>query len=84
MARICKYCIMKYGIRGSEINDKDLSDDEAFFNHLEESHGIIVTRENETESQAILRCAKKGIVEDESKCQCRDCREKRTYSSLKT
>lgn len=77
MARICSYCVMKNGIKGSEIKDKDLSDDETFANHLEEFHGIIVKRDGETKQQAIDRCALKGIVADESKCQCRDCIENR-------
>ena len=79
MARICTYCIMKYGIRGSEIDEQDLSNDEAFANHLEECHGLIVRREGETMAHATKRCAEKGIVTDRAKCGCRDCREKRTF-----
>ena len=79
MARICKHCIAKYGIRGSEVAEQDLSDDEAFYNHIEEYHGIPVKREGETEQQASDRCAAKGSVPDSAKCKCRDCREKRSY-----
>ena len=82
MARICSYCVMKYGIRGSEIDEQDLSDDNKFADHLEECHGMIVKRKGETNSQAIKRCAKKGIVSDETKCQCRDCREKRKFAKV--
>ena len=77
MARICQYCVMRYGIKGSEIEERDLSDDEEFANHLEEYHGMIVNRAGETEEQAVMRCAAKGIVSDETKCKCHDCREKR-------
>jgi hypothetical protein len=75
--RICPYCVAQRGIKGFELKERDLSNDEDFANHLEEEHGIIVKRKGETEKQARARCAKKGIISDENKCNCTDCRTKR-------
>lgn len=75
MANICKYCVMRYGIKGSEIYEKDLSNDEDFYNHIEEVHGIPVMREGETKEDTEKRCAAKGIVSDRNKCQCQECKE---------
>lgn len=74
---ICKYCVMKYGIRGSELSENNLETDEDLANHIEEVHGIPVVREGETEEQTLSRCAKKGIVSDKNKCQCQECKELR-------
>jgi len=68
---------MKYGIKGSELQEKSLDNDEDFYNHIEEVHGIPVTREGETKAQAKKRCADKGIVKDRNKCQCQECNELR-------
>lgn len=46
---ICKYCIMKYGIKGSELAENNLETDEDLANHIEEVHGIPVIRKGETE-----------------------------------
>ena len=74
---ICKYCIAKYGIKGSEVSKQHLETDEDLANHIEEIHGIIVIRNGETEKEAIERCCKKGIVADRSICQCQECKELR-------
>lgn len=76
MAIACRYCITKKGLKGSEIKNLPQTDEE-FANHVEETHGILVMREGETEEQTKQRCAKKGIVSDRMKCQCGDCREMR-------
>ena len=75
--RICRYCVLKYGIKGSELKEKNLETDEDLYNHIEEVHGIPVGREGETEQQTKKRCAAKGIVEDRGKCQCQECKELR-------
>lgn len=75
--RICRYCIMKYGIKGSELSKKHLETDEDLANHIEEVHGIPVIRERETEQQCLDRCAKKGIITDREKCKCQECKELR-------
>jgi hypothetical protein len=73
--RVCKYCVAKYGIKGSELAKKHFETDEEFANHLEETHGIPVLRKGETEEDAIKRCAKKGICEDRDICQCQECKD---------
>jgi len=75
--KICKYCIMKYGIKGSELSENNLETDEDLANHIEEVHGIPVIRKEETEEQTIKRCAEKGIVSDRNKCKCQECKELR-------
>ena len=80
--RICRYCVMKYGVKGSELADKNLENDEDFYNHVEEVHGIPVVREGETEEQAKERCAAKGIVDDRNKCQCQECKELRSSREI--
>lgn len=74
---ICKYCVMKYGIKGSELAENNLETDEDLANHIEEVHGIPVIRKGETEEQTTKRCAEKGIVSDRNKCQCQECKELR-------
>lgn len=71
---------MRYGLKGSELKEKSFKSDEELANHLEEHHGIIVTRNGETKEKAIERCAKKGIVSDRTKCSCFDCKEWRRIS----
>lgn len=75
--RVCKWCVALYGIKGSELAEKNLDNDEDFYNHLEEAHGIPVRRNGETEIDAKNRCAEKGIVEDRSLCECQECEELR-------
>lgn len=65
-------------LRFQERNEsQDFTVDENWFNHLEEYHAVIVMREGETKEMATQRCAAKGIVEDRSYCQCKDCAAKR-------
>ena len=75
--KTCKLCTAKYGFSPARDKDRIFKTDEELFNHMEEWHGQIVVREGETEEEARERCAKKGIVEDMDKCQCRDCMERR-------
>ncbi len=75
--KICKYCIITKGIKGSDLAKEDLSNDEAFCEHIENVHGIVVKREGETKEDARKRCAAKGIVTDRTKCQCQECKEMR-------
>jgi len=75
--RICPYCVASRGFKGSEIVDggeKDMFDDEKWFSHLEDEHGIIVRRSGESENQARERCLQKGI--GGTACQCGDCKMK--------
>ena len=80
--RVCKYCVLRYGIKGSELAEKSFEDDETFYNHIEEEYGVIVKREGESSEQATIKCAAKGIVSDRSKCQCQECKELRKNFAL--
>ena len=78
MSLACKICIVKTGIKfGTDKGKKIFETEEELYNHLENYHGRPVIRENETEQQAIERCAKKGIVEDRNICQCEECKKLR-------
>ena len=68
----CKYCIAKYGF-SLKNKDRIFDTDSELADHIEEWHGIPVRRDNETEVECLDRCAKKGIIEDREKCQCKDC-----------
>lgn len=72
----CKICVARYGLRGSEIGDLPKTQEE-LAEHLENEHGMVVIREGETRQQADARCTAKGIVPDQTKCQCADCRKLR-------
>ena len=58
MALACKICILQKGLRGSEIaslpqNEEELAD------HMEKVHHMPVTREGETDEEALERFLKK-------------------------
>jgi hypothetical protein len=72
----CKYCVMQYGFTLAD-KERIFETEEELANHLEDWHGFVVVRDGETEESARARCAAKGIVEDTSICQCRNCREMR-------
>lgn len=75
--RICPYCVAAKGLRGSELvkgGERDMDDEEMWFSHLEDEHGIIVRRSGESEKQARERCLQKGI--GGTACQCGDCKRK--------
>jgi len=74
---VCKYCTALYGLKGSEAKERSFETDEEFAEHLENTHGIPVQREGESEEETMARCAAKGIVPDRTKCVCRQCRELR-------
>ena len=65
---------MQHGIKGSELKEKSFATEEDLADHLENCHGMVVIRENETDEQATKRCAKKGIVPNQSLCQCQECK----------
>ena len=73
----CKICVARYGFT---LQDKDrmFETEEELYEHMENVHGIPVIREGETEADAKKRCAEKGIGEDVTKCQCEDCKSKRS------
>jgi len=74
--RACKICIMKFGLKGSEIESKTktFETDEDLFEHMENVHGIPVMRKDESEEDCQKRCEAKGIVSDRSRCQCVECK----------
>ena len=69
--RICKYCIMESGIKGSELEEKHLETDEDLFDHIESEHHIAVRRENETEEECMKRFYKQyPEAENRETCKC--------------
>lgn len=58
MALACKICIMKKGLRGSEIASLPQTEEE-LIEHIEREHHMPVRREGESEQQAKERFLKK-------------------------
>lgn len=71
--QVCIKCIAQFGFRLSD-KSKTFETDEELYEHMENVHGMFVSREGETEQQAEERCAKKGIVADRAICQCEECK----------
>jgi hypothetical protein len=55
MALACRICIAERGLRGSEISSLHKTEDE-LVEHLEQVHHYVVTRDGETDEQALARC----------------------------
>jgi len=76
--RICKYCVMEYGIKGSELQEKHLETEEDLINHIESEHHIPVMRENETEKETMKRFYKQyPEAKNPETCKCPECKSKR-------
>lgn len=76
--RICKYCILERGIKGSELKEKHLETDEDLVNHIESEHHIRVLREGETEEKCEERFYKTyPEARDTKTCKCPECSLKR-------
>ncbi len=58
MAYACKICIAQRGLNGSEIDGLPQTEEE-LFEHMEAVHHMPVTREGETDEQALARFLKK-------------------------
>lgn len=69
MALACKICILKHGLKGSQLSSLPQSPDQ-LEEHLESEHHIPVMRQGETKEQAIARFLK---IYPEAK-DCEDCR----------
>lgn len=70
MAFACKLCIMRTGLRGSEISGLPQTEEELAA-HMERDHHIIVTRDGETEADAQARFLR--AYPDAATCaECRD------------
>ncbi len=54
MALACKFCIMQYGLRGSEIDSLPQTEEE-LIEHIERIHHMPVVREGENKEQAEAR-----------------------------
>lgn len=73
--RICKYCIMESGIKGSELEEKHLETDEDLFDHIESEHHIAVRRENETVKECMKRFYKQyPKAKNRETCKCPECK----------
>lgn len=70
----CSICVAQRGLKGSELDERDFSDDDALADHMEDVHGMPVQREYESAMECRKRCEAKGVVEDRNVCKCQDCR----------
>jgi hypothetical protein len=57
MAFVCKICVLKYGVRGGDVENLPRNEEE-FFDHMESYHHTVVVRAGETPEQANARFIK--------------------------
>jgi hypothetical protein len=76
MARVCRYCILYRGIRGSDLANFPQTDKEFatwIGPHIEAEHHIPVRRNNETIEQCKVRFAREQPDAGGPNCKCPKC-----------
>ena len=71
--KVCLICIAKFGFNLVD-REKIMETDEDLYEHLENFHGLVVVREDETKDEAEKRCDEKGLSADRSRCRCEECK----------
>lgn len=74
---LCPFCLAVDGLKAEDIDEKSFPDDDAFADHLEEEHDIIVRRDDEDDDKATKRVKEKNPRIGTDKCKCPECLLKR-------
>lgn len=71
---VCRWCVLKHGIKGSDLANWPSYDDlEAQSRHIEKEHHIPVQRKGETAQQALLRHHRENPDASTENCKCPAC-----------
>lgn len=75
---VCKYCVMEFGVKGSDLeNWPEPDDDEAIAKHIESVHHIPVRRKNETPAECLERFKREQPDAGGPNCRCPRCEDDR-------